>query len=195
MWSYAVRHRRNIPLGMPGRTFRHVGMLKLVESHVGGRPNYSTIAPTAHHAWDLFIVGYGKGVVPGIKLLVDVRRDIHTPDLEGRRHIALGDIWCHCSRMNEGIDVTDKGCAKHVERAALGPLGGMGLHILVGIALQDLNALQLIIREVLWSPFDGFVPGSTQEAGDGKTLRYMFLIVPAMKLRFFVCRDIRPDHQ
>src|SRR5712691_10084819 len=71
----------------------------------------------------------------------------------------------------------------------------MGLHAFVSIALQYLDAFQLIIGEVLWPLFDRFVPGGAQEAGDGKSLSQMFLVVPAIKIRFFVCRDISPDHQ
>jgi len=70
----------------------------------------------------------------------------------------------------------------------------MGLHVLVGLALQHLDAFQFIIGEVLRPALHRLVPGRTQETSDSETLCQMLLVVPAIEVRFFVCRHISPDH-
>ena len=62
------------------------------------------------------------------------------PNLEGRRHSALGDVWCHCRRMDQRIDIADEVVPSTLGEQRL-------VHSVdeparfVGIALQDLDAL------------------------------------------------------
>src|SRR5262249_53768571 len=129
VWPYTVRHWRDIPLRGPGRACRHLGMLELIERHIGGRSGHSVVAWATNHTSAGFGVGHVDGVVPAVKLVLDLGRYIHTPNLQGRRHGALGHRWRDGGRMDERIDIPNEGGTNGRRRAAPGPLGGMGLHV------------------------------------------------------------------
>src|SRR5215510_2266021 len=48
---------------------------------------------------------------------------------------------------------------------------------------------------MLWPTFHRLVASRTQEPRDGESLSQVLLVVPAIEVRLFVCRDISPDHQ
>ena len=51
VWPDAVRQRGDVPLGYPGGTFRHQGMLEFIQRQIGGRAGHGPVASAANHAW------------------------------------------------------------------------------------------------------------------------------------------------
>src|SRR5439155_427178 len=158
-----------IPLGRPGGALGHPGVLELVEGEIGRSAGYGPIPSASNHTWHLFVVGHVDGVVPGVELVVDLRWHIHSSDLEGRRHVALGGLTRQCLRVDQGVDVTDVGGANDLGGRAPGPFGAMGPEARVRLALQHRGALELIAGEVLRPTLHRFVSGrtggSTRSAG------------------------------
>src|SRR2546425_5660793 len=192
--SDALRLRRDVPLGEPGRRLRDLRVLEFVEREIGRRARHGTEAPPAYDAGDLLVVRNVDRVVPGVEVGVDLRRHVHPPELQRRRHRAVGHLRGHALGMDERIDVADEVGPDDLRRALLGPRRRVGANALVGVGLQRRDALELIDGQMPGSALDRFVPRAVQESRQLETLGQMLLVVPAVELLLLVRRNIGPDH-
>src|SRR5262245_3964021 len=67
----ALRLRRDVTLGHPGRSLRHLRVFELIEGQIGRRARHGAEATAADHTGHLLVVRDVDRVVPAVEVGVD----------------------------------------------------------------------------------------------------------------------------